>query len=621
MVSSTLLLAMTGISQAEEAKEYSFDQVVVTATKTPVKEFEVNDNITVITREDIEKKHYRDIAEALRDVPGVNVSNYGAGGEGYTANAFRINGTSQVVVLINGIRANTNGSTFSTFQATEFNTLDNIERIEILKGSASTLYGSDAKGGVINIITRKVDGNKTTATLIGGSYGKENYSFVNQGKSGDYSWSVSGKKDILGNYSDANGLEIPQHQNADSYSVKISKEINDKSDVTLSYDQYKANYMRSNTNLHLNERNYGSKDNYKWNAIYNYKFSENAQNQFSIFINRNRLSDRPGTTNAWLMDLETCGFQDQFTRKLNKHTIVTGFDFYQDKIHDYTSGTVGTFGYTHYTDKTITNRALYVQDEWDMTNQWKLTSGIRQDNHSLYGNHTTPSMTLGFKQNENTNYFIAYKEFFISPNQFQLFSPYGNLNLKPEIGHTVEAGLHHKFDNTLTGGVHIFGRESEDAIAYSGGMYVNKNTEKAHGWDVQLNKKWSNHFSTNVGYTNTTVDAAAGQIENLNGNLPKGAWNIDLNYQQEKYDIAVLGRGIIDKPGPKAATASFPATTYWIWDMAVNYKVAKDTKLFVKANNIFNQYYAEYSNVSWGQPGEWYPSPGRNYQIGVQYQF
>lgn len=623
MLSSALLLQLPLPAQAEENPAYDFSEVVVTATKTPQKAFSANANIAVLTRQQLEQNHFSTLAEALRSVSGVYISNYGAGGEGYTANQFRINGSTQVVVLIDGVRANTNGTTFGTFQPTEVNQLDNIERIEIVKGSASTLYGSDAKGGVINIITRKAAANKTTFTLTGGSYGTENYEFRNQGKSGDYSWSVSGKKDISGNYRDANGLEIPAHQNASSYDLKITKQLNEKSDITVDYEQYKSDYLRSNTNLHLDQRNYGSKDNDKLTVIYNYRFSDAAQNQLSLYSNRNRLSDKPGTTNAWLMDLETRGIQEQFTRKLGRHTYVAGFDFYQDKVNNYESGTVGAYGYTKYADKTISNRAFYLQDEWSMSPAWKLTYGIRQDNHSLSGNHTTPSITLGYAQDDDTNYYVGYKEFFVSPNQFQFFSPYGNLNLKPETGGTIEAGVNHNFSKTLTGSLHVFSRDTKDAIAYDSvtKKYINKNSEKANGWDIQLNKKWSEQFSSAVGYTYTNIEAAKGEIENLNGSLPRGLWNISLNYQRSRYDISLLGRGIIDKPGPKTATPAFPVSSYWIWDLAANYKLSADTKLFFKANNLFNQEYAEYSNVAWGQPGEWYPSAGRNYQFGMQFQF
>ncbi|MDU2065657.1 MAG: TonB-dependent receptor [Sporomusaceae bacterium] len=617
LIASSLIVGVSAVSYAAENQDYSFDQVVVTATKTPVKKLDANANINVITREKIEQNHYRDLAEALRTIPGVIVTNYGAGGEGYTANSFSINGTSQVVVLIDGIRANSNGSVSSTFQATEFNSLENVERIEVLKGSASTLYGSDAKGGVINIITRKADINKSTIIMASGSYGREDYSFANQGRDKDFSWFITSQKNLIGSYTDGSGREMPQRQSSTTNTVKVSQKINDASDITINYEKYQADYMRSGTNLHPDNRKYGTKDNDNLNLIYNYKFDENSWNQLSLFKNRNRLNDAPNTSDNWFMNLETRGIQDQFTKKLGDHTVVSGFDFYQDRIIDYNDS------YSRYSHKTLTNRAFYLQDKWDMTSQWNLTSGIRQDNHSLYGNHTTPSVTLGYKQDDNTNYYVSYKEFFISPNQYQAFSPLGNLNLKPETGHTTEVGVEHKFDDNLIGAFHIFNRKSENVIEFDSAAwkYVNRSKENAHGWDMQLTKKWSQEFQTNIGYTHTIVDAVAGSIENRNGSLPKGAWNIDFNYDKEKYNVSLTGRGIIDKPGPKTATPSFPASTYWIWDMSVNYKLKKDATVFVKVNNMFNRYYAEYSNVNWGKPGEWYSSPGRNYQVGIQYQF
>ncbi len=613
MVSSALLLATTGISQAEEQKEYSFDQVVVTATKTPVKEFETNANITVITREALEQGHYHDLSEVLRNVPGVYIANY-SGGVGYeNSNSLRINGSDQIVILIDGVRVNVAGV---NFPASAYTSLDNVERIEVLKGSASSLYGSAAKGGVINIITRKVDSNKSTLTITGGSYDKENYAFTNQGKTGDYSWVVTSQKDLLGNYTDAHGLTIPQHLNADSNTIKLTKQINEASDVTLTYDQSKANVLYSGSNFKLNTNKFGTRDNSDCKVIYNYKFSDNAQNQLTFF---NGIYNTK--YNNYLTHIKTIGIQDQFTRKFGKnHIITTGFDFSQDQI-------------LHMHDITLTNRAFYIQDEWDVTEKWKVTSGMRYDNNSSFGNHTTPKINLGYKQNDKTNYYLSYGEFFITPTPSQLYSgAYGNLNLKPEEGHTLEAGMNHKFDDTLTGSVHVFQRNSSNVVGfvYTGpmtGQYQNIDKEKAHGWDMQLNKKFSDKVNAYVGYTHTMVDPTAARTQNVDGYIPKGAWNIGLNYQQEKYDVEVQGRGVIDRPGPQTTDAYenfFPASTYWIWDVGVNYKVAKNTKAFLKVNNVFDTFYAEHSNARstwWGQPGEWWTSPGRNYQIGVQYQF
>ena len=157
---------LSGVSVANAAEEdksgFVLDQMVVTASRMATTEFEANANINVITREDIEKNHYADLVEALRTVPGVTITRYG-GSIGYEqSEEIRINGTGQIVVLIDGTRANMNGSTFNVFSFGAYRALDNVERIEILKGSASTLYGSDAKGGAINIITKKAGDKQNT---------------------------------------------------------------------------------------------------------------------------------------------------------------------------------------------------------------------------------------------------------------------------------------------------------------------------------------------------------------------------------------------------------------------------------------------------------------------------
>lgn len=615
MMSSVLLFPLTGVSHAEEQDEYSFDQVVVTATKTPQKEFDANANITVITREQIENNHYHDLAEALRNVPGVYIANYG-GGVGYeSSNSLRINGSDQIVVLVDGIRVNVAGV---NFPASAYNSLENVERVEVLKGSASALYGSAAKGGIINIITRKVEGNKSTLTVTGGSYGKENYSFFNQGKSGDYSWVITSQKDILGDYKDAHGLTVPQHLNADTHTFKLTKKLNEASDITVSYEQYKADTMYAGSNYNLDTRQYGTEDNYNWRMIYNYKFSERVQNQLSFLK-----SVYDTDYDSYLTHVKTIGIQDQLTAKLgDDHVVTSGFDFNQDKVLSM-NGTK------------LTNRAFYLQDEWNLTKRWKLTSGVRYDDNSSFGNHTTPRVNLGYKQDEKTDYYVAYSEFFITPTPYQLYSSaYGNKNLRPESGRTREAGVNHKFDDTLTANFHVFQRKADNVVGFVYtdpvnwlGHYENMDKEEAHGWDVQFNKKFSDHLNAYAGYTYTIIDPTAARARNVDGYIPRGAWNIGFDYQQDKYNIQLQGRGVIDRPGPQTSDAYadfFPANTYWVWDMAASYKVAKDVKAFVKVNNIFDKFYAEQSNARgewYGYAGEWWTSPGRNFQVGVQYQF
>ena len=141
----------------ENASDFTLDRVVVTATKTEVNRHETKADITIVTKEEIKQRNYENLEQVLRDVAGVNISKYSSG---YITNRLYVQGTKEVVFLIDGVRVTVdNGGNGFPFE--QYVDMDGIERIEILKGAASTLYGSDAKGGVINLITKKKKDKKT----------------------------------------------------------------------------------------------------------------------------------------------------------------------------------------------------------------------------------------------------------------------------------------------------------------------------------------------------------------------------------------------------------------------------------------------------------------------------
>ena len=598
---------------AEETKTYFFDEVVVTATRTPVKEFNANANITVITSADIEKNHYTDLSQALRSVPGVIINNYSLAGY-YGSNGLRINGAEEIAVLIDGVKVNSAGAKFS---ATMFNNLDNVERIEVLKGSASTLYGSDAKGGVINIITKKVDGNKSKLKVEGGSYSTENYSFMNEGRQGDWSWRVSAQKNLLGDFKDGRGVTTPAALNADTTSFKVTKEFGEKSDLTFIYDSYKANYKF----MSLWDKRFksGRTDNYNGKLLYNTRFNDSTSNQFSISTNMYDDLYQQDSGSFYATKVKTTRISDQFTKSFeDAHILTTGFEFTEDKVVSLKS-------------VKLTNRAIYLQDEWHISDPWKLTSGVRYDNNSGFGSHTTPSANLGYKFNEKTNMYVGYSEYFIPPSPSNLYhATYGNPSMKPETGDTKEIGINHRFDNTLMLSSHLFKRDSKDRIGYisSTKKYGNVGDEKATGWDLQLRKQFNDSISAFAGYTHTVVDATAQRAVNIDGYVPKGAWNIGVDYTAGKVDASLLGKGTIDRLGPQTPDAVdnfFPANTYWVWDISLNYQASKEIKAFLKVNNVFDKFYAEHSNAryNWSTTpdGQWWSAPGRNISIGMEYSF
>ncbi len=611
---------------AAEMDEYDMDTVIVTASKMEESVFSTAANVSVITRETLEKNHYSNLTDALRDVPGITIQNYGNGGGNYTSNSLYVNGTKNVVFLVDGMRVNTNGSTFSKFGGSEVVNMDVIERIEILKGSASTLYGSDASGGVINIITKKVAAgdSKTSLEIVSGSFDKEQYSLMNTGRTDDnVYWMIAGQKDISGDFKDGRGNTIQEKVNSNAFNFKIGKDFDEDTSVVLNYETYKSDYLRpKDGGLHVTTTSEGEKDQKRFSIVYDNRISERAVNQISLYQNKNYLNDNyKDRFNVWLMDLETAGISDQVTYTTEHHTLVGGFDFYQDKIKNYSST---SYGYTdEWKDRTITNRAFYFQDAWYIDENWTLTSGIRTDDHSVYGRHNTPSVVLAYDPDEKTNYYMSYKEFFVSPNQYQLYSSYGSLNLEPETGKTVEFGINHKFDKTLTGSFNIFKRNAENMIGFNNDTYkyYNVGEESARGWDLQLTKQFNDTFSAKLGYTHLYIDPENSYSNpNRNGYLPRGAWNIGLTYEKDRFDMQLNGRGVIDREGRKGKNIAGEFTSFWVWDAALNYQFEDHAKAFIRVNNIFDKFYTDQC-YDMDPDGSWYSAPGRNFQVGVQYTF
>ena len=143
---------------ASELQEFSLDEYVVTAARTETKLVDTPANISVVDAQTIEERHYQNVAETLKDVPGVTVLDSGIG---TAEKAIKLNGDERVLVLVDGRRVSTDmgltNSSRANFDTNQLPDVGIIERIEVLKGAGGALYGSDAVGGVINIITKKAD--------------------------------------------------------------------------------------------------------------------------------------------------------------------------------------------------------------------------------------------------------------------------------------------------------------------------------------------------------------------------------------------------------------------------------------------------------------------------------
>ena len=268
---SMLTIIGGGIAQAydENLNLYTLNAVVVEADRTKNKfgdtiteqsYYRTGGDVKVITREEIEKRHYTDITEAIKRIPGVTFFNPGyRGGEYGSAmfnNGVAINGDYHVVILLDGVRMDNITSTRTGRSATSSKStgvnlnhvtnMDNIDKIEVIKGPGAAAYGADAAGGVINIITRK-GGNKPVASIdvSTGNWKQHNYNLNLSGSTGkdnstkyfiSANRSMSGDSKYVDGWTGQEATFYGSKWKEDGFNARIDKEFNERQNLKISYN-------------------------------------------------------------------------------------------------------------------------------------------------------------------------------------------------------------------------------------------------------------------------------------------------------------------------------------------------------------------------------------------------
>lgn len=271
-IAATLLGVVPTVHAAydENLNVYTLDTVVVEAEKTKNKfgdtiteqsYYRTGGDVKVITREEIEKRHYTDATEAIKRIPGVTFQNPGyRGGEyGYQFynNGVSINGDTRVIVLVDGRRVDnaastridsysTSGSKSTGVNLDQVTNMENIDKIEVIKGPGASVYGADATGGVINIITRKGGAkNEGSIDLATGSWKKHHYAINYSGTAGnDRSWRyfISANRDMSGDtkyhdaFTDSDGRLGGSKWKEDGVNFRVDKDFNDRQSLKIWYN-------------------------------------------------------------------------------------------------------------------------------------------------------------------------------------------------------------------------------------------------------------------------------------------------------------------------------------------------------------------------------------------------
>lgn len=605
---------------AEDLQEFALDDMVVTATRTESKMVDVPVNATVISAEKIADRHYLDVADALKDVPGATVID---SGEGADEKKIILNGDERVLVLVNGRRVNFDVGTMSraSYDLNQIPDVSLIERIEVVKGHGGALYGSDAVGGVVNVITKKMDHSYGKVSMGFGSQqardAKAMYT-IKEGKTGvmvaasKYKQGYYKYKDVADN-STKRWPGDTKFEN-EKVSLKIAQELTETSNLEVGYDFSKY----SGISQYSVTSPWPSLIDKKTNNIYmKYDWLMNDTDQGYLQVYRNKYE----YDNFGKIDEKVTGFEAQqaiSTAENNK--LVVGASYRSSHVNAVTAS---------YNDK-INNKALFVSDQWEFAPNWTLDAGVRYDKHSTAGSKTTWSAGLNKKFDENSHAYFNWGQVFKAPTLDDLYyyndskyESYGNPNLKPEKGDTWTIGYGTKIADKTSINISYFQSKLEDAIDWdttysdNGSVSIVRNVDKQkkNGMEVSVGHELNDNWNLEASYTYIRVknnDQGSGYVRDANY-IPN-MYRFGVRYHDDLWNADLFLRG-----GSGADKSAYVDSKYMTLDMSVAYKATKDLSFYAKGYNLFNKAYAESAGIDGGTYK--YPAQGRRFIIGAEYTF
>ena len=612
---------------AEDLQEFALDDMVVTATRTESKMVDVPVNATVISAEKIADRHYLDVADALKDVPGATVID---SGEGADEKKIILNGDERVLVLVNGRRVNFDVGTMSraSYDLNQIPDVSLIERIEVVKGHGGALYGSDAVGGVVNIITKKMDHSYGKVSMGFGSQqardAKAMYT-IKEGKTGvmvaasKYKQGYYKYKDVADN-STKRWPGDTKFEN-EKVSLKLAQELTETSNLEFGYDFSKYSGISQNSVTSPGPSLIDKKTN---NIYMKYDWLMNDTDQGYLQVYRNKYE----YDNFGKIDEKVTGFEAQqaiSTAENNK--LVVGASYRSSHVNAVTGS---------YNDK-INNKALFVSDQWEFAHRWTLDAGLRYDKHSTAGSKTTWSAGLNKKFDENSHAYFNWGQVFKAPTLDDLYYnntswwQIGDPNLKPEKGDTWTVGYGTRIADKTDVNISYFQSDLEDAITWdrSGSPAYAKNIhkQKKNGMELSISHELNDNWNLEASYTYVRVrnDNNDGKGYVRDNNYIPNMYRFGVRYHDDLWnaDLFLRGGSGADTSGANDRhgnyTQKYVDSNYVTLDMSVSYKASKDLSFYAKGYNLLNKAYAESAGaVNYAYS---YPAQGRRFIIGAEYTF
>lgn len=638
-VKAAAFLAMLSTCAYAQVKESSdvnqLDEVVISDTKFAQSKEKSGKVIEVITAKDLENKAGQNLANVLSQVVGVEINgNQSANGKNF---GYYIRGgkNRQILILIDGIPV-TDASGISLEYDLRLLPVEQIERIEVMKGAASTLYGTGAATGVINITLKKAGKQALQGTAyanIGSNNTADNHKY--NGQDFNQGFSVNGQYQKINFFAGLNSTETKgmsqiagENYEPDSFSrqnilTRLGYNVTDKLSLEFfgNYDKISNNYDQPFDNTGFNDvaLNKTASEQFRFGFAPKYKYNKGELNINSGFTKIKRdyseFNSYTSGTDYSLYESRSA-VVDAFNKYKfsNAFFIVTGANF---QFHDMASHT--PYSTIMREDTRFNMIDPYLTLVYDTPFGLNINLGSRLNIHSEYGSHLVYNInpSYNFATDFPLKVLASYSTAYITPSLYQLYSEYGNTKLAPEENTTVEAGFETElFNKKLKLNAVGFYRDQKDSFDFYydstnfQGYYINiDGKNKAKGVETDLIVNLTSKVKISGNYTFTQVDKALDRL------IPKHKVNAGVEYQATTRTFFNLSYQYFDArndaffDGNTFSTGQVKLDSYQLVNALVKYTVIKNRlTVFGAATNIFNKDFTE--NIG-------YSARGRNFKIGL----
>jgi vitamin B12 transporter len=584
------------------------DDVVVTASRTPQKITDVLGDVTVITEQEIRQAGQTSLAELLSAQPGLEISHNGGIGKDSDVYIRGANSTHSLI-LVDGMRISsaTRGTT-----ALQHLPLAQIERIEILRGPASSLYGADAIGGVIQIFTKSPQGAPRVNAAIGlGTYGTVIGEAGIGGRIENTSFSLqAGSIKTNGFSAIANPTASTYNPDDDGYrnfniSGKVAQHFDDRHEIgATAFISEGRNFFDSGNNSNVSNPS----------RRFNF-YSDQTLSSFTLY-SKNQFTDR------WLSTLRVGrSIDDLMSLNRNTPNTLTTRSLFKTTQDQYSwqndiATPIGllTLGAERIEQevKSTTNFAVTERsiDSWlagwltEFGNH-RLQLNFRNDDNSQFGDHTTGAINYGFQITQNWRASAGYGTAFNAPTFNQLYAPLansfiGNPTLKPEKAHNREIGLHYAAEKHQASAIY-YQNKVTDLIVNTGSPVqrpVNISEADLSGLTLTYQGEWA---GLNLG---ASADLQRPEDDATGNMLPRRAKKhatLSLSKQLGDWEIGSSLEGSSRRFNNAANTPAMEMDGYTIANVFANYRINRDWSLSARVNNVFDRDYELAKNF--GTPG------------------